>query len=143
MKGKRLNPGTEFKKGHTFWLGKKRPDMIGHKWNIGRPTWNKGLEGYKAAEQHWNWKGGITPIRKKLRETYAHRKWRKEVFERDGYTCQHCGIKKNLEVDHIKRWKEYPELRYELTNGRTLCRPCHMKTDTYGNKQQVAQTKNN
>ena len=24
----------------------------------GRETWNKGLTGYKAGEQHWNWKGG-------------------------------------------------------------------------------------
>lgn len=26
----------------------------------------------------------------------------------------------------------FPELRFELTNGRTLCKLCHMKTDTWG-----------
>lgn len=55
--------------------------------------------------------------------------WRKSVFERDDYTCQIC-LKKGsyLEADHIKPWAFFPELRYELSNGRTLCRPCHDKT---------------
>jgi 5-methylcytosine-specific restriction endonuclease McrA len=55
--------------------------------------------------------------------------WRKSVFERDNYTCQGCDVRGNyLEADHIKPWAYFPELRYELTNGRTLCRPCHDKT---------------
>lgn len=55
--------------------------------------------------------------------------WRKSVFERDGYTCQMCGVKGGyLEADHIKPFAYFPELRTELTNGRTLCRPCHDTT---------------
>lgn len=26
-----------------YWLGKKRPDMVGHKWNVGHTPWNKGV----------------------------------------------------------------------------------------------------
>jgi 5-methylcytosine-specific restriction endonuclease McrA len=33
-----------------------------------------------------------------------------------------------LEADHIKPWAYFPSLRFELSNGRTLCRPCHDKT---------------
>jgi 5-methylcytosine-specific restriction endonuclease McrA len=56
-------------------------------------------------------------------------KWRKAVFERDDYTCQECGVRGTyLEADHIKPFGFFPELRYELSNGRTLCRPCHDKT---------------
>lgn len=55
--------------------------------------------------------------------------WRKAVFERDNYTCQVCGVRGTyLEADHIKPWAFFPELRFELSNGRTLCRSCHDKT---------------
>lgn len=55
--------------------------------------------------------------------------WRKAVFKRDDYTCQVCRERGGrLEADHIKPFAFFPELRYELSNGRTLCRKCHNKT---------------
>lgn len=55
--------------------------------------------------------------------------WRKAVFERDNFTCQICFAKGNyIEADHIKPFAYFPELRFELSNGRTLCRECHDKT---------------
>lgn len=55
--------------------------------------------------------------------------WRESVFERDDFTCQECGVRGTyLEADHIKPWAYFPDLRFELSNGRTLCRPCHDKT---------------
>jgi hypothetical protein len=39
-----------------------------------------------------------------------------------------------LNADHIKSWAHYPELRFDTSNGRTLCLSCHHKTDTFGAK---------
>lgn len=68
------------------------------------------------------------------RGSKKYAEWRKSVFERDKYTCVMCGDKKggNLEADHIKPFALYPEKRFDINNGRTLCRPCHQKTPTYG-----------
>lgn len=89
-----------------------------------------------SGESHYNWKGGITPLRKKAYFSQEYKNWRTSVFERDKYTCQECGQKGHtLNADHIKPWAFYPELRYELSNGRTLCIPCHKKTDTWGNRK--------
>lgn len=49
-----------------------------------------------------------------------------KVFERDDYTCQICGERGgHLHVDHIQSWADYPELRFEMDNCRTLCMACH------------------
>jgi len=55
-------------------------------------------------------------------------KWRKAVLKRDSYTCQDCdAIDIMLIAHHIKAFALYPELRYDVSNGITLCYPCHEK----------------
>jgi ribosomal protein S27AE len=62
--------------------------------------------------------------------------WREAVFERDNYTCTECGDRGGtLHADHILRWKDYPELRFDVSNGQTLCVGCHLESPTYGNRQ--------
>ena len=55
------------------------------------------------------------------------REWRAAVLKRDGYTCQHCGNKQHLQAHHIKEWAKFPALRFVVSNGLTLCQPCHFK----------------
>lgn len=81
------------------------------------------------------WKGGITPPSIKIRMSRAAKAWRILVFQRDNYTCQFCGKRGGtLNADHIKSFASFPELRFEVSNGRTLCVQCHRKTETYGYK---------
>lgn len=57
---------------------------------------------------------------------YEYKKWRTDVFKRDGYTCQECGKRGGkLTVHHIQHWSTHPDLRYEVSNGITLCEVCH------------------
>lgn len=80
-----------------------------------------------------NWRGGLQPENAIIRNSFEMKIWRKSVFERDDYTCVLCGIRGvTIHADHIKPFALYPELRLILENGRTLCVPCHRKTDTYG-----------
>lgn len=89
--------------------------------------------GLLAGNKHPNWKGGITPLRKKAYASQEYKLWRKSVFERDNYTCVWCKERGGeLTADHIKQWAYFPELRYELSNGRTLCICCHRKSHTWG-----------
>ncbi len=136
QKGIRLNTGkTLFKKGFTPWnkglhtgikpwLGKKRPQETIEKIK-------KSRIGITTKENHPMWKGGITPFleaeRARFRKTIQ-----KEVLKRDNYTCQLCGTRGGiLHVDHIQSWDKYIELRFEMSNCRTLCQKCHYKI-TYG-----------
>jgi hypothetical protein len=92
-------------------------------------------KGTHMGELHHNWKGGTASVRKKLYGTREYKLWRKAVFERDNYTCQLCPKPKKggkLTVDHIKQWAYFPELRFDINNGRTLCIECHRKTHTWG-----------
>jgi 5-methylcytosine-specific restriction endonuclease McrA len=57
----------------------------------------------------------------------AYKSFRKMVLYRDGKRCMMpgCKNKTNLQVHHIKRWSSASSLRYEISNGITLCRNCH------------------
>lgn len=84
---------------------------------------------------HFAWKGGISSLQNKLRGSLEYKIWRRAVFERDNYTCIWCKRKKEvsgkLNADHIKPFAHYPELRFAIDNGRTLCEECHKTTNTY------------
>lgn len=72
----------------------------------------------------------------RVRTSRQYAAWRVAVFERDGYRCQLCGVVGGkLNADHIKRFSDYPELRLSVDNGRTLCVPCHLATDNFGNRK--------
>jgi hypothetical protein len=59
------------------------------------------------------------------RRSYKYKHWRQAVLIRDDYSCQHCGATKKLQAHHIKEWKDFPDLRYDVNNGLTLCTSCH------------------
>lgn len=56
-----------------------------------------------------------------------YKDWRKAVYSRDNHTCQWpgCDQKTKLNAHHIKTWSEYPSLRYQISNGITLCKYHH------------------
>jgi hypothetical protein len=121
--------------------------------SLGRPTWNKGLRKSKdpimkntgmVKENHPNWHGGISNINSIIRQTSEYKVWREEIFKRDNWTCQNCqtrskmGNRVCIEAHHLKSFKDYPELRFVISNGVTVCKKCHkeMKKEN-GNKKQT------
>lgn len=85
-------------------------------------------------EKHHNWKGGVSTVNEQIRSSFEYRIWREAVFKRDDWKCIWCGMKGNVHADHIKPFCNYPELRFAIDNGRTLCESCHKKTDTWGSR---------
>jgi hypothetical protein len=48
-----------------------------------------------------------------------------EVWERDNFTCLHCGVRRFLTIDHIHPESKGGELT--LDNLQTLCRSCNSR----------------
>lgn len=83
----------------------------------------------KRGPMNGNWKGGVTSPRKRDMSTARYRRWRAQVFARDDFTCVFCGKRGgHMNADHIRPWAYFPSLRYEVSNGRTLCLDCHKTT---------------
>ena len=117
---------------------------------MGKNTWSRGrkltvehrknISVANKREKSYYWKGGLTDINKLIRRSFEYRLWRTAIFERDNYTCIWCGVRSGngkkviLNADHIKPFSLFPELRFAIDNGRTLCIDCHKKTDTYASR---------
>ena len=79
-----------------------------------------------SGPNHPCWKGGVSPLRTRIWQSREYKQWRKAVFERDDYTCLDCSTRGGtLNAHHKKSFAEYPELRFKVDNGQTLCVPCH------------------
>lgn len=152
LKLKRKHSAESRKKMSIAQIGNKK--SLGKKWSVeSRIAFSKKMKGKPPL--HWVGKHHTEETRRKMSEklkvvfasrrkdnrteNYRQRRsvenkiWREKVYQRDDYTCQHCGERGGkLNADHIKPFSLFPELRFELSNGRTLCVPCHRKTPTWG-----------
>lgn len=133
-KGKKLKPMSQETKDKLSKSKKGKPKSEDTKRKIseslkGKPTL------HNRGEKSNLWKGGLSTTNQLIRQSTEYKLWRTAVYERDGYTCIWCKQRGGkLNADHIKPFCDYPELRFAIDNGRTLCIPCHRTTDTYGGK---------
>jgi HNH endonuclease len=58
--------------------------------------------------------------------TQKYRLWRAAVLKRDKNKCVRCGSIERLDAHHKIAWKDAENLRFDFSNGETLCRKCHM-----------------
>ena len=116
--------------------------MIGKKNSLGvirSDEFKKTLSEYWTDNpNHNHWIDGLGRTRTTARRwdmrTTRYQNFRRSVLERDKYTCVSCGSEEDLHVDHILPYSQYPEGRYDVSNGRVLCHPCHKLTPTYAGK---------
>lgn len=122
---------SERMKGNTFMVGRKLSAETRAKISAagkGRPVSPKTIAAnqQRCGDKNWAWKGGNYRTLNRLRRSPMYMKWVKAIYSRDDYTCQMCGaIDKCLNANHIKRFADFPDLRFEVTNGITLCEDCH------------------
>ena len=71
---------------------------------------------------------------KNYRKLYGTAKWqriRKQVFQRDGYRCTHCGKAGSLEAHHNPSLIDRPAVDvdefYNPEKIKTVCRLCHIR----------------
>jgi hypothetical protein len=143
-KGKCLGNTYGLKKGNTLWLGRHHTEESKKKMSITRtgrkhtPEWNKHIkDSLPVGRNHPNygknmsgkkngrWIEDRTKVKKSEKKHLdtQYRCWMLGTKRRDNWKCRLLSddCKGRLESHHIFNWIEYPELRYILTNGITLC----------------------
>ncbi len=84
--------------------------------------------GQNSGPDHYRYISDRSKLNKtNIRGDSGYTEWRKQVWLRDNFTCKiaNPNCQGRLEAHHILGWKEYPELRYEINNGITLCHAHH------------------
>lgn len=151
-----------------YWLGKKRPSpspetrrkmsesLKGHLVSKGTRERMRNLMRGRFGIEHPVWTDDKKhPLHKAIRETFKYRSWRKNIFIRDNFMCVICRTSGYVEADHhpirfsdILTKNEIKTMAQALNceelwmaGGRTLCRPCHLKTDTWGHRPRLQKKK--
>ena len=122
-----------FQKGNNKWDNEKtRVTQFKQGANASPSTqFKKGcipLHAFPKGEKPWNYIEDRSKVLTRGHPfTAEYIAWRTSVFQRDGYKCRmgqgDCG--NYVEAHHILTYKDYPELRYQINNGITLCRSHH------------------
>lgn len=133
----RLGPARALKYTECSTCYRKRPVPTERKQRIGEtlrkkyktdPVWKAKVHAARnvaSGPNHWNWKGGVTPLNQRGRTSEDASSWKQAVLHRDNYCCRICKTTFNLEVHHINSWASFPEERFILQNGISLCELHH------------------
>ena len=98
----------------------------------GKPSWNKGKKCTQLSkENNPNWQGGISPLRDMIRSLVEYKQWHLDIFKKDNYTCQECGLHSEkgkqvyLEAHHND--KSFAKLFTEFLQEYNQFSPCDDK----------------
>lgn len=105
----------------------QRQKLLGRKYSLDhRLAISRGQK--KAVEEgRHHWKVNQDRHKDQDRTSIAYRMWKEKLREKNNGKCEECGSEKRLHAHHIKCFYEYPELRFELFNGKLLCNSCHTR----------------
>jgi hypothetical protein len=122
-KGKHLSKETKNKIGEA---NKKYKSFLGHKHTPETKEKMRIAKLGKTGELSNRWKGELCKKRD-VRNDGLYANWRYQVYRRDKHICR---INNNdcfgkVEAHHILSFTHYPELRYNINNGITLCQAHH------------------
>ena len=99
--------------------------LLGKHWKI-KDTSKMSLS--KMGEKHWRWIKDRTKIKRQTeRNNPNDKQWKYQVYKRDYFKCKinNNSCSGRIEAHHILSWKDYPELRFNINNGITLCQFHH------------------
>lgn len=84
-------------------------------------------KGFNLGQKHYRWNPDREAVRRDLRNDPVYKQWSRSVKNRDHWKCkinnEDCNGK--VVAHHILSWAKFPELRYEVNNGITLCHAHH------------------
>ncbi len=134
-KSENYNKNSGFQKGHENYHKK------GNVWTEkSRIKFSSTQQGIKISE----WEGFRSELNHRLRTSAKIQIWRNAVFLRDNFTCQNedCEFCNNkigvlLHAHHVKSWKDFPELRFNINNGITYCAEFHLKSNLHKKVKQL------
>ena len=92
----------------------------------------KAISESMKGEKNPSYIDGRYPETQAIRHSLKYAEWRLMVFGRDNFTCLECGTRGvELNAHHVLRFANYPEFRYTVENGITLCKTCHYKINRH------------
>ena len=117
--------------GNKYSVGLKRSEEMKEK--ISQTLKRKGIEPkvkfIGVGKNSARWITDRTQLQKSDRHLgdSASNDWRKRTYVRDRWKCRisNKDCSGRIEAHHILNWVDYPELRYEINNGITLCHAHH------------------
>lgn len=133
---KRIGGGNPEIWKHSKWQGRKHTTATRERQSLRKKGIRHSLDRRVAQSARIQgvaiekWQGFAITENIRVRKGSQLKAWRQSVFVRDNYTCLMCGKRGGiLHAHHIREFATYPELRFEVSNGATLCaEPCHKKT---------------
>src|SRR3990170_6281852 len=96
-----------------------------------------------SGPNHYLWRNDISEDERKrnrrFNRTEKEKIWSRSILERDNFMCNVCNkVGGILHAHHLYGWANYPNLRFNVDNGITLCKDCHNKFHkNYGNRNNV------
>lgn len=120
MKGRVSNMGM---------LGKKHSKETREKLSLAHTGTKKPWASLRGELNHNYIKDRSLIKRQEERNSPLDKQWKYNVYKRDNFKCKmlNSDCKGRIEAHHILSWKNYPELRFIINNGITLCHFHHPK----------------